>query len=66
MPKESAASLLPPQLRQELEEVAAISTAIASYLKSREGVLAVIPTRKAGRFSAWTLAGRQELVSQRG
>jgi len=66
MSKESAASLLPPQLRQELEEVAAVSTAIASYFKSREEIVAVIPVRKAGRYSPWSLAGRQELMTQRG
>jgi oxaloacetate decarboxylase alpha subunit len=64
--KESAASLLPPQLRQELEEVAAVSAAIASYLRSREEITAVIPVRKSARFSAWSLAGRQELMNQRG
>ncbi len=66
MGKESAASLLPPQQRQEFEEVAAVSAAIVSYLKSREEILAVIPVRKAGRSSAWSLAGRQELMNQRG
>jgi len=64
--KESAASLLPPQLRQELEEVAAVSAAIASYLRGREEITAVIPVRKGARFSAWSLAGRQELMGQRG
>jgi oxaloacetate decarboxylase alpha subunit len=64
--KESPVSLLPPQLRQELEEVAAVSAAIASYLKGKEEITAVIPIRKAGRSSAWTLAGRQELMGQRG
>jgi len=64
--KESAASLLPPEQRQEFEEVAALSAAIASYLKSREEITAVIPIRKAGRYSAWSLAGRQELMTQRG
>jgi pyruvate/oxaloacetate carboxyltransferase len=64
--KESAASLLPPQLRQELEEVAAVSAAIASYLRGREEITAVIPVRKGTRFSAWSLAGRQELMGQRG
>jgi oxaloacetate decarboxylase alpha subunit len=64
--KESAASLLPPQLRQELEEVAAVSAAIASYLRSREEITAVIPVRKSARSSAWSLAGRHELMNQRG
>jgi len=64
--KESTASLLPPQLRQEFEEVAAVSAAIVSYLKGREEISAVIPVRKAGRSSAWSLAGRQELMNQQG
>ncbi|HKZ94803.1 MAG TPA: oxaloacetate decarboxylase subunit alpha [Candidatus Bathyarchaeia archaeon] len=66
MIKESPASLLPPQLRQELEEIAAVSTVIASYLKGREEIAAVIPTRKSGRSSPWSLAGRQELTNLRG
>jgi len=64
--EESMSSLLPPQERQELEEVAALSTAIATYLRSRGEVLSVIPIRRAGRLSPWTIAGRQELMEQRG
>jgi len=64
--KESVGSLVPPELRQELEEVAAVSAAIASYFKSRGEIIAVIPVRKAGRYSPWSLAGRQELMTQRG
>jgi pyruvate/oxaloacetate carboxyltransferase len=63
--KDSEATLLPPQLRQEFEEIAALSTAIASYMKGREEITAVIPIRKAGKYSAWSLAGRQELMGQR-
>ena len=63
--KDTEASLLPPQLRQEFEEIAALSTAIASYMKSKEEITAVIPVRKAGKVSAWSLAGRQELMGQR-
>jgi hypothetical protein len=65
MQKDSEASLLPPQLRQEFEEIAALSTAIASYMKGREEITAVIPIRRSGKFSAWSLAGRQELMGQR-
>ena len=66
MQKETAASLLPPQLRQELEEVAAISTAIASCMKGKEEITAVIPVRRGNKSSAWSLAGRQELMGRRG
>jgi len=61
----SLKSLLPPEERQELEEVAAVSTAITTYLKSRSRVIAVIPTRRSSRFSAWSMAGRQELTTQK-
>jgi oxaloacetate decarboxylase alpha subunit len=64
--EETMSSLLPPQERQELEEVAAVSAAITTYLKSRGEIISVIPTRKAGRFSPWSMAGRQELMAQRG
>ncbi len=52
--------------RQELEEVAALSTAIVTYLDSISRVGAVIPMRRAEGPSAWSLAGRQELTRYRG
>ena len=52
--------------RQELQEIAALSTAIVAYLDSVSGVNAVIPVRSAERSSAWSLAGRQELTRYRG
>ena len=52
--------------RQELEEVAALSTAIVTYLDSVGRVGAVIPVRRAERLSAWSLAGRRELTRSRG
>lgn len=52
--------------RKELEEVAAVSTAIAAYLQSTEEVIAVIPTRKAKKTSPWSMAGRQELTRAEG
>jgi pyruvate/oxaloacetate carboxyltransferase len=64
--EESMSSLLPPQERQELEEVAALSIAVANYLKSRGEIVSVIPVRKTGRFSPWVMAGRQEVMGQRG
>jgi hypothetical protein len=48
--------------KQELAEVAAVSTAVASYLASKREILAVIPTRRATSLSAWSLAGRRELA----
>jgi len=63
--EESVSSLLPPQERQELEEVAALSTAIAAYLESTREIVSVIPTRAVGRASPWTMAGRQELMAKR-
>jgi len=64
--EETMSSLLPPQERQDLEEVAALSTAIASYLKGRGEIVSVIPVRRLGRVSPWSVAGRQELMAQRG
>ncbi|NIP67204.1 oxaloacetate decarboxylase subunit alpha [Candidatus Bathyarchaeota archaeon] len=52
--------------RQELEEVAALSTAVATYLDSVSKVSAVIPVRESASPSAWTLAGRQEATRYRG
>ncbi len=52
--------------RQELEEVAALSTAIVTYLDAVSRVGAVIPMRRAEGPSAWSLAGRQELTRYRG
>ena len=48
--------------RQELEEVAAVSTAIATYLESVDEVKAVIPTRRIKKSSDWAMAGRRELI----
>jgi pyruvate carboxylase subunit B len=62
--KEKATALTSEQ--QELEEVAALSVAVAAFLKSTHEVKAVIPARKVGigKISPWVLAGRQELVRQ--
>jgi len=64
--EETLSSLLPPSERQELEEVAAVSTAVVAYLKSRGEVVAVIPSRRVGKFSPWSTAGRQELMGLTG
>jgi len=46
----------------ELEEVAAVSVAVAAYLTSSRGVRALIPARAKGVVSNWVLAGRQTLA----
>jgi hypothetical protein len=58
---------LPPK-QQELEEAAALSVAVAAFLKSTHEVKAVIPARRTGngKLSPWVLAARQELVRQGG
>ncbi|KPV62827.1 MAG: Pyruvate carboxylase subunit B [Candidatus Bathyarchaeota archaeon BA1] len=48
--------------RQELEAVAALSTAITMYLASAPETVAVIPVRRVGKISAWGIAGRQDLM----
>jgi len=48
--------------RQELEEVAAVSTAVIAYTDSMRVVTAVIPERKVSKPSPWSLVGRQELM----
>ncbi len=64
--KEKATALT--QEQQELEEAAALSVAVATFLKSTHEVKAVIPSRKVGmgKTSPWVLAARQELVWQGG
>lgn len=64
--REKAAALPPEQ--QELEEAAALSVAVAAFLKSTHEVKAVIPARRTGngKLSPWVLAARQELVRQGG
>jgi len=47
---------------RELEDVAAVSVAIATYLASLGRVKAVIPARARGTVSPWVLAGRQSLA----
>lgn len=49
-----------------MKEVAAISAAIAAFISSTEEVKAVIPARKTGKVSLWTLTSRQALLKQGG
>jgi len=51
--------------RQELEEVAALSTAMVTYVNSVTRIGAVIPVRRVERPCAWSLAGRQKLTRSR-
>jgi len=53
---------IPPERIRELEEVAAASVAVATYLRSLRGVKALIPARARGTVSPWVLAGRQSLA----
>lgn len=64
--KEKAVALNPEQ--QEMEEAAALSLAVAAFLRSTHEVRAVIPLRKAGagKISPWVLAARHELARQGG
>ena len=64
--REEGAVKIGVEVRKELEEVAALSTAIVTYLDSVSRVGAVIPVRRAEGPSAWSLAGRQELTRYRG
>jgi len=64
--EETASGMLSPLERQEFEEVAAVSTAIAEYLTSRGEVVAVIPARRLGRALPWSMAGRQEQMGLSG
>src|SRR3990170_1021772 len=63
--KETVSSQLSPLERQEFEEVAAVSTAIADFLANKSEVVAVIPVRKKGQISPWSMAGRQEQMGLR-
>jgi pyruvate/oxaloacetate carboxyltransferase len=53
---------IPPERIAELEEVAAVSVAVATYLTSLSGVKALIPVKTKGATSSWVLAGRQSLA----
>ncbi|MDH5793314.1 MAG: pyruvate carboxylase subunit B, partial [Candidatus Bathyarchaeota archaeon] len=60
--REEAKTGIPPEKIMELEEVAAVSVAIATYLMSSRGVKALIPVRGKGATSPWVLAARQSLA----
>ena len=48
--------------RQQLEEVAAVSTAIATYLERAKEAQAVIPMRRIKKISEWAMTGRRESI----
>jgi len=60
--RKEAKTGIPPERLRELEEAAAVSVAVTTYLKSLHGVKALIPVRKRGTPSPWVLASRQNLA----
>ncbi|MGB9676180.1 MAG: oxaloacetate decarboxylase subunit alpha [Candidatus Bathyarchaeales archaeon] len=60
--REEAKTGISPERVAELEEVAAVSAAIATYIASTGKVKALIPRRIRGVASPWVLAGRQSLT----
>jgi pyruvate/oxaloacetate carboxyltransferase len=60
--REETKTGIPPERIKELEEVAAASVAVATYLRSLRGVRALIPARARETVSPWVLAGRQSLA----
>jgi len=54
--------------QQELEEVASLAVAVATFIKSTTKVTAVIPIRKSGdgRMSPWVFVARQEQLRHGG
>lgn len=60
--REEAKTGISPERVAELEEVAAISATIATYITSIGRVKALIPRRIKGVASSWVLAGRQSLI----
>ena len=64
--KEEAKTDIPPERLRELEEVAALSVAVAAYLTSSNGVkaLTITSARPKAAMSPWVLAGRQSLAER--
>jgi len=60
--REETKTGIPLERIRELEEVAAASIAVATYLRSLRGVKALIPARSREKVSPWVLAGRQSLA----
>jgi oxaloacetate decarboxylase alpha subunit len=60
--REETKTEIPSERAMELEEIAAISAAVVTFLKSSRGAKALIPVRIKGTTSPWTLSGRQSTV----
>ena len=60
--REEAKIGIPAEKIKELEDVAAVSVAVATYLKSLRSVRALIPNRRKKPISPWVLASRQNLT----
>jgi pyruvate/oxaloacetate carboxyltransferase len=60
--KEEAKTAIPTERLKVLEEVAAASIAVATYLASSQGAKALTLTKARGMISSWVLAGRQSLA----
>jgi len=60
--REEAESGILPERAIELEEAAAVSVAVAAYLKSSKGIKALIPIKTKGEASNWILASRRSLA----
>ena len=62
--REEAKTAIPPERLAELEEVAALSATVATYLTSSASIKALMQTRPKGVISPWVLAGRQTLAER--
>jgi len=62
--REEAKIRITPERIRELEKVAAVSIAVATYLKSLHGVKALIPVRAKRTLSPWVLTNRQSLTER--
>jgi len=60
--REEVKTAVLPERLLELEEVGAISAAVATYLASSRGTKALIPIKPKSSRSNWVLAGRQSLA----
>ncbi len=63
--REEAKTGISTERARELAEVAGVSVAVATYLRSLQGTKALIPIRARRALSPWVLAGRQA-VAERG
>lgn len=61
---EEAKPEIPPERLAELEEVAAVSLAVAAYVTSTSRAKALVQVRPKGFSSPWVLAGRQALIER--